>query len=251
MEHRNGWTEFCALAATRIRRTADALEAYAGIRRPKWHQDQNDPAVVADPPPWGVTTAALTLAAVTVIVAAGMVWFAVSLIIALLDSLVSLLGDGLHAGRWSAHHGGLLAVISDPIQHYLTVHAAGLPANAPTLWGGWLAAGAVLLVLSVFGSWGARIGWILFGAASAAMVYGGATTAGRDLSVAVTVIAWALLSVVAFRGMVLFSPRFVYVDNKAAEPAKVEVTVPAPTIKRIDVDINGRQISTVDQADDE
>jgi hypothetical protein len=254
---RDSWTEFWAAAANRIRRTADALDDYSGAKHAEPDTGPADDPTGQLRAPWWVTAVVILLAAVGISAVAALIWAVVELLAALVQalaslvqSLVTMVGDGVHAGRWTAHRGGLLAVVSNPVQHYLTIHAAGLPASAQTLWDGWLTAGAVLLVLAVIGSWPARIGWILFGAASAGMVYAGTPANGRDLSAAVAVIGWALLSVFAFRGLYLFRPRFINIENPAPKPADVNVTVPAPTIKRIDVDINGRQISTVDESDD-
>ncbi|NYD51719.1 hypothetical protein BJY14_007702 [Actinomadura luteofluorescens] len=58
-----------------------------------------------------------------------------------------------------------------------------------------------LLVFGFFGSWGARLGWIATGAATVAMVWAGTTPhASRWTAAGVAVLAWSVLSIVAFHG---------------------------------------------------
>jgi hypothetical protein len=214
------WYTFWLRITAGLRRMVDAIDRATGT----------EPTPAADPwegpPPWWVTAAVLVFAAS----ALGFVgWFLYGML-QLLGSALSFLGnlvDGTdHATAWTASHGGLAGVITDPIQRYLTVHAANLPASGSALWQGWLIAGFVLLVLSFFKSWGARIGWVLCGAVSTAMVWSASPADGRNLAAGVAVLAWALLSVPAFRGA--FRRRAsIILDGRSTEPAPPAPPVPA------------------------
>lgn len=111
------------------------------------------------------------------------------------NGLVHLIGhDGVHAlAAWRVSH-----VISDPLHHYLATAGAGLPASPQTLTIGWAVAAGVLLLGALAGIRGARIGWAVIGAATTAMVYAGTPAAGHLVAAAVTVAAWALLSIPAY-----------------------------------------------------
>jgi hypothetical protein len=75
------------------------------------------------------------------------------------------------------------------IRRYLGIHAAGLPVNTDTLWWTWCAAGILLFPTSkISRPLAARLGRILFGAASAAMVYNAAAVPTQPVATGVTVI---------------------------------------------------------------
>lgn len=140
-------------------------------------------------------------------------------------------GDRIVAGGNSVADWPVLQVAVDPIRNYLAEHAAGLPATANELWATWLVVAGVLLVLSWFGSWGARLGWILTGAAGVAMAWAGSPEASQTLSAGVTTLAWAMLSVLAFAGVGRSRlPRLV-VNNIPVDP--VPEPAPAPAERTI------------------
>ena len=69
-------------------------------------------------------------------------------------------------------------------------HSAGLPISADALWWTWLVAGAVLLLLAMARSVGARIGWALFGIATTAMVWQSTPAPSAITAAALTTLAW-------------------------------------------------------------
>ncbi|MGI5507466.1 hypothetical protein [Lentzea sp. CA-135723] len=89
-------------------------------------------------------------------------------------------------------------LVHEPITAYLTEHSLGLPLAPHGLALVWAIACAVLLVFAWAGSHGARIGWVLVGAASAAMAYDGAQTVHAPLAAGVTALVWIAGSVPAF-----------------------------------------------------
>ncbi|MEU8243364.1 hypothetical protein AB0C07_34350 [Actinoplanes missouriensis] len=91
-------------------------------------------------------------------------------------------------------------IVLQPIRRYLNSHAAGLPVDADTLWWTWFAIGLSLFVLSaLLRSPAARLGWVLFGAASTAMVYDAAAAPAQPVAAGATVIWWVTLSFAALR----------------------------------------------------
>lgn len=100
-------------------------------------------------------------------------------------------GVGQHASAWPVTH-----VISDPVQRALA--AADLPANTGTLLVLWAAACVVCWIGSLFGVRGARIGWAVVGAATAALAYVGTPEPGRLVAALTTAAAWSMLSIPAY-----------------------------------------------------
>lgn len=91
-------------------------------------------------------------------------------------------------------------IVLQPVRRYLDTHAAGLPVDAGTLWWTWCAAGLLLFALStVLRSPAARLGWVLFGAASTAMAYDAAVVPTRPVVAGATVIWWIAFSLAALR----------------------------------------------------
>lgn len=135
----------------------------------------------------GLTVASSVVLLVVWTVLQGLSWIA--------DGLVQLLGhDGAHAlATWQITH-----VITDPVRHYLSTAGADLPASPQTLTVGWAVAAGLLLLGSLVGIRGARIGWAVIGAATTTVVYAGTIPSGRLVAAAVTAAAWALLSIPAY-----------------------------------------------------
>ncbi|SEF18978.1 helix-turn-helix transcriptional regulator [Streptomyces sp. Ag109_O5-10] len=108
------------------------------------------------------------------------------------------------AGGWHWHN--VAATIDDPVHAYLTTHSAGLPLPVTTLHLLWIASGAALLLMSfLFGGFGARTTWILWGAATVLMVWSGTPGGARQVAAGLAVIAWGLASIPAMRGLNLRS----------------------------------------------
>lgn len=105
-------------------------------------------------------------------------------------------GTGLHA--WVTG-GPITSTVTAPVRAYLNAHAVGLPATGGQLWTTWLVIAAILFVFAVGGARGARIGWVLLGVLTTAMVYAGTAATGRYLAAGLTTAVWAVLSIVALR----------------------------------------------------
>jgi len=151
-----------------------------------------------------------------------------------------------------SHFGALEAVVTDPVRHYFEVHAAAaLPVGADVLFPAWQTAGVVLLAAAFFWkSWGARLGWLVYGTVTVAMVWAGTAATGRDLAAGIAAIAWALSLIPVLRGVRFSISAHSSVTNEVRpSEATVSVTVPEPKVERVEilkVDINGRTISSVD-----
>ncbi|MFD6757467.1 MULTISPECIES: hypothetical protein [Micromonospora] len=129
---------------------------------------------------------------------------------------------------WGQDH-AYARIVIDPVRNYLASHAAGLPVNGNSLWWTWCSAGLVLLLFSLFRSVGARIGWTLYGAGSAAMVAAGSGGPGRWIAAGICVLWWSLLSIPALswrRQRVLAVP----VPPPPAPPAQTVTAAPTPRV---------------------
>jgi hypothetical protein len=137
------------------------------------------------PPPWAIP--ALAIAGLVVAVAV-----VVELLLPLVRWLVQLVLDAVGL----LDHWALARVALDPIHHYLDNHAAGLPITPGQLWWTWCTTGVVLGVLSTARVMAARIGWLLFGATSVAMVWT-SPSASHTTAAGITVLWWLLFSLPA------------------------------------------------------
>jgi hypothetical protein len=91
-------------------------------------------------------------------------------------------------------------VVLDPVRDYLTAHSAGLPITADTLWWTWATAGIGFFLLAwFFRAVAARIGWILFGTATVAMVWATTTGPARETTAGIAALWWIVLSLLALR----------------------------------------------------
>lgn len=158
---------------------------------------QRVPAWVTDPDTWTIAGVLTVLAAL----AAGALWLSWLLITAIHSAVTTAghaAGDAVQdLLRWLGD-GPIARTITGPVQTYIDSHAAGLPATAAQVRWGWLITGAVLLICASCGSRGARIGWALYGALTAAMVWDASHVDNRDLAVAITAAVWSLLAVPVF-----------------------------------------------------
>ncbi|MEV0646418.1 hypothetical protein AB0I28_14265 [Phytomonospora sp. NPDC050363] len=83
-------------------------------------------------------------------------------------------------------------VVTDPVRTWLQAGAADLPVGWQLLWTLWCATGVTLFVSGTLTVRGARVGWLLFGLGTAAMVYAETPAASAWAAVGVTAAWWAL-----------------------------------------------------------
>lgn len=107
--------------------------------------------------------------------------------------LVWLVGG--HAGADLVHALPVLHVAVDSIVAWADQHAAGLPVAPAALLTAWGVGGAVLAVAGLAGSRGARIAWPLYGAATAAMAWFGATEPHRPIAAGLIALVWGVASI--------------------------------------------------------
>ncbi|MYR27789.1 MULTISPECIES: hypothetical protein [unclassified Streptomyces] len=117
---------------------------------------------------------------------------------------------------------GLLATLDDPIHRYLAAHTRTLPTSATTVYATWQATGLLALALGWLGITAARATWLLWGAATVAMTAAGTPAPDRPVALALALLAWTVLSLIALRGLHL--RRDVIVHHLPAPPA------PAPQL---------------------
>lgn len=145
------------------------------------------------PPPWAPPAAAI--AALAVLVA-----LIVLVIIPLAVTVFTVTVDALRGGAGWLRDWPVTALVLDPVHRYLDSHAAGLPIDTATLQWTWAAAGVGTLLLGwMVRAVAARIGWVLYGAATAAMVWAATPGPSRTVAVGLTVLAWTVLSLFALR----------------------------------------------------
>lgn len=126
--------------------------------------------------------------------------------VAVITGVVAGIGDTTSASGQYPAISELTRTIIRPVHTYLDQHATGLPVSAHTLWLAWLSVTAGLFVLAVLGSRGARLGWVINGATTTAMVYAGSPGHGRALAAGLALTVWAVLSVPTFNRLFPTSP---------------------------------------------
>lgn len=188
--------------------------------------DHTDPAATSDSPVparprwlrgFSPAEAVVALVAFTVLlaVAVGAGWLVYTLavgVVGLLEFLGGLLGQ---VGGWVLH-GPITRTITDPVSGFFDGQGDVTPATPRQLWTTWLGAGGVLWAVAVTGGRGARIGWAVFGLVTAVFVYAGARSGGMVLDEGVTALAWAVLSIPAYRRIAVRRPTV----TPAAPPAR-------------------------------
>ncbi|WAE70681.1 hypothetical protein OUQ49_33215 (plasmid) [Streptomyces cavourensis] len=98
----------------------------------------------------------------------------------------------------------VLAIVDLPVRAYIAQHSAGLPIAASTVYTLWLATGIAALILGYFTRSNAlRAMWTGWGAATVFMVWAATPDTSRTVAVALTVLAWTLLSALALNGLSL------------------------------------------------
>jgi hypothetical protein len=101
---------------------------------------------------------------------------------------------------------GVVATIDDPVRAYLAAHSAGLPLPVTALHQLWAASGAALLLMGfMFGGFGARMTWVVWGGATVVMVWSGTAEPGRQVAAGLATVAWGMASILAMRGLRLRS----------------------------------------------
>jgi hypothetical protein len=141
------------------------------------------------PPPWGPSALAMAALAAFVLIVGGL----------LVPAVRGMAGFVLQGGEW-ARSTAAADIVLQPVQRYLHAHATGLPISAETLWWTWCFSGiALFIAASLSRSPAARLGWFLFGAASAAMVYSAAAVPTKPVAAGLTALWWTGLSAIALR----------------------------------------------------
>lgn len=117
------------------------------------------------------------------------------------------------------------ATVDDPVRRYLSTHSQALPITAATTYSIWKAVGFGSLLLGFFHNRPARFIWTVWAATTVPMVWVATPGPGRPVATAVALLAWAVLSVLALRGLRLRPPAFIHVDvhNEAPPAPQVEV----------------------------
>ncbi|MEU5869868.1 hypothetical protein ABZ815_52520 [Nonomuraea sp. NPDC047529] len=130
-------------------------------------------------------------------------WLAVTVLMAIIQALTNGVITG---GAWALERVAdwkLTEVVTTPVHAYITAHAAGLPVGAEAIWSAWGLTGPILWLLCWLtgSSWSARLAWLLYGAATVAMVHSASPAHGRMLAAGIAVLYWGVLSVFALRGL--------------------------------------------------
>lgn len=145
------------------------------------------------PPPWAIPALSIAGLVLAVAVIAG-------LIVPLLAAIARFLVAAVDGGADWVRDWNLARLVLDPVRAYLDTHATGLPIGADTLWWTWTAAGAAFFLLGwLAAAVAARIGWVLWGAATVAMVYATTTGPARTTTAGIAVLWWTVLSLFALR----------------------------------------------------
>lgn len=142
-------------------------------------------AAAVDDEDWPPFWLYFTGATITIIVLVGVGSFAI-------ESILSSVG--LWAG---SSHWGL--VVEAPIQGYIDQHSKGLPVSPAAIIAIWGLTGLIMFTFSCFGSFGARIGWIIFGLFSCLAVYAGTRPPSQWTAAGVAAFTWSGASILALR----------------------------------------------------
>ncbi|GGL30002.1 hypothetical protein [Planomonospora parontospora] len=110
--------------------------------------------------------------------------------------LPPLLADGLRLLRDAAW----TQVFTRPVHSYLTEHAGGLAVTVEQIGWAWTVAGCAMWLPAVlWRSWGARVGWTLYGIAGLTMVAAGSAPQTRWAATGVTAAYWVVLTLPMLR----------------------------------------------------
>lgn len=151
----------------------------------------------------------------------------------IVDATLSRMADTVPATRAGTTAASeLWGVIETPIRSYITEHTAGLSVSASAVYALWQLVGWFGLIGGFIGATGARLTWIVWGAASVLAVWSAAPDAGRTVATGIAVLAWTVASTLALRGLSLRP-----VVNNFLPPApafqpqieiRPEIHIPAP-----------------------
>ncbi|MEV4301415.1 hypothetical protein [Nonomuraea sp. NPDC049624] len=130
-------------------------------------------------------------------------WLAVTVLLAIVEVVTNGVITGGTLALERVADWKFTEVVTTPAHAYITAHAAGLPMGADAIWSAWALTGPILWLLCRLtgSSWSARLAWLLYGAATVAMVYSASPVNGRMLAAGITVLYWGVLSVFALRGL--------------------------------------------------
>lgn len=134
-------------------------------------------------------------AAEIVIGGAGIALAGMFLVIAMISLLVrAAIAAGHTAGQLPST--ALGRVVGDALQHWIAAHTTGIAVSPATVLTVWAAGGGVLALAGVAGSRGARVVWPVYGAATVAMAWFGATEPHQPIAAGLVGLAWAVVSIV-------------------------------------------------------
>lgn len=112
-----------------------------------------------------------------------------------------------------AHLWGLAHVTTHPVASYLRGHTRGLPVAPAVLYAFWQLTGMVTWLLGLRRGAGPRLLWVLFGAATGAMVWAGTPATAQGTAAGVWAMTWGLLALPMLRGLTFRRVINVFVDN--------------------------------------
>jgi len=185
-----------ASARSRLRFRAQALAD--GPVGDWWHrrQDEVDTAIIGG---WSLTAWWLR----AVVIGGGLAFglYGLALVLTTTSDATHQIHHVLAHTTIGSQRGTLLAVITAPVHHYLAVRTAALPVSPRLAFDAWSVTGVALGVAAWKRSGAGRIGWAMWGAASAGMVWAGTPAASQALATGEAALAWALLSLAALRGL--------------------------------------------------
>lgn len=162
---------------------------------------------------------------------------AVCTFIVLLDAagdIVSALARGIATATpdtqlASETSNSLWVVIDTPVRSYIAQHTSDLSVSGSAVYAFWQAVGLFGLVGGFLHSTGARITYTLWGAASIGMVWSASPADGRTVATGIAVLAWAIVSTLALRGLTLRPVLFTHIHNAPPE-IRPEIHIPAPAM---------------------
>ncbi|MGW7645424.1 hypothetical protein [Streptomyces bobili] len=99
--------------------------------------------------------------------------------------------------------GGLWGTVDHPVRAYLADQAAHLTVTPAALYRAWQTAGVIALIGGFLGNAGARLTWLVWGAASIFMIWSASPDGGRAAATGLAALMWALASIVALHGLTL------------------------------------------------
>ncbi|MGW4808081.1 hypothetical protein [Kitasatospora sp. NPDC004272] len=178
----------------------------------------------------GVRPAAAWMkATVVVFIGLAVAWIAYGAITAIVSAASHTSAPQVHFDRSDLpHHTGLMATVTQGLHIYFGEHTSGLPVNDTTAYEVWKLAGmGFFLWAFLFRAFGARLGWVLYGAATTVMVWQATGPAGRPVAAGVAVLGWLVLSVFALRGLVFlrFSSHSTHHHTHSSPQIRVEPTI--------------------------